>query len=150
MYQISLVRASHRYREVTGSNHVEVLNFSGFHIRNFINCVHNCEDHSLLESSPNWESNLRQFLTSLAVFIRCLLGEKPECWVEPSNLDCLARNDLKGEQQISACGLPFPVNERRLNKTLFSTFTSLAFKIQRGKLGKEEGWGWGGWGGDEI
>ena len=25
-----LVRASHRYREVTGSNHVEVLNFSGF------------------------------------------------------------------------------------------------------------------------
>ena len=34
-----LVRASHRYREVTGSNPVEVLNF-------FIKCVHNCEDHS--------------------------------------------------------------------------------------------------------
>ena len=61
MYQISLVRASHWYREVTGSNHVEVLNFSGFHIRNFMKCVHNCEDHSLLESFPNWESNLRQF-----------------------------------------------------------------------------------------
>ena len=60
MYQILLVRASHRYREVTGSNHVEVL-ISGFHIRNFMSCVHNCEDHSLLESSPNWESNLRQF-----------------------------------------------------------------------------------------
>ena len=26
-----LVRASHRYREVTGSNPVEVLTFSGFH-----------------------------------------------------------------------------------------------------------------------
>ena len=28
---------------------VEVLNFSGFYIRNCINCVHNCEDHSLLD-----------------------------------------------------------------------------------------------------
>ena len=44
-----LVRASHRYREVTGSNPVEVLTFSGLYIRNCINCVHNCEDHSLLE-----------------------------------------------------------------------------------------------------
>ena len=26
-----LVKASHRYREVTGSNPVEVLNFSGFY-----------------------------------------------------------------------------------------------------------------------
>ena len=42
-----LVRASHRYREVTGSNPVEVLFFifSGF-LRNCINCVHNREDHS--------------------------------------------------------------------------------------------------------
>ena len=30
-----------------GSN--EVLNFSGFNIRNCINCVHNCEDHSFLD-----------------------------------------------------------------------------------------------------
>ena len=41
-----LVRASHRYREVTGSNPVEVLTFS---IRNCFNCVHNCDDHSLLK-----------------------------------------------------------------------------------------------------
>ena len=40
-----LVRASHLYREVTGSNLVEVLNFSGF-LCNCINCVHNAEDHS--------------------------------------------------------------------------------------------------------
>ena len=33
--------------EVTGSNPVEVMNFSGFYIRNYINCVQNCEDHSL-------------------------------------------------------------------------------------------------------
>ena len=40
-----LVRASQRYREVTGSNSVEVLIFvfSGF-LRNCINCVHNCEE----------------------------------------------------------------------------------------------------------
>ena len=38
-----------RYREVTGSNALETLNFSGFYIRNCINCVHNYEDHSLLD-----------------------------------------------------------------------------------------------------
>ena len=40
-----LVRASHRYRKVTGSNPVEVLNFSGFSTQ-LLNCVHNCEDNS--------------------------------------------------------------------------------------------------------
>ena len=40
-----LVRASHRYREVTGSNPVEVLNFQAS-LRNCKNCVQNCEDHS--------------------------------------------------------------------------------------------------------
>ena len=44
-----LVRASHRYCEVTGSNPVEVLNFSGFYIGSCMICVHNCEDHSLLD-----------------------------------------------------------------------------------------------------
>ena len=38
-----LVRASHRYREVTCS--VLIFLFSGF-LRNCINCVYNCEDHS--------------------------------------------------------------------------------------------------------
>ena len=36
--------ASHRYREVTGSNPVEVLNFFQASLRNCINCVH-CADH---------------------------------------------------------------------------------------------------------
>ena len=35
--------ASHRYREVTGPNPFEVPNFSGFYIRNCMNCVHNYE-----------------------------------------------------------------------------------------------------------
>ena len=40
-----LVRASHRHREVTGSNPVEVLNFFfQASLRNCINCVH-CNDH---------------------------------------------------------------------------------------------------------
>ena len=39
-----LVRASHRYREVTGSNPVEVLNFCQASLRNCINCFH-CDDH---------------------------------------------------------------------------------------------------------
>ena len=43
-----VVRASHRYREVTGLNPVEVLTFSGFY-RQLLNCVHNCNDHSLLD-----------------------------------------------------------------------------------------------------
>ena len=56
-----LVRASHWYCEVTGSNPVEVLTFPGFYIRNCLNCVHNCEDHNLLNNidehlSPNGRS----------------------------------------------------------------------------------------------
>ena len=46
-----LVRASHRYRKVTGSNLVEVLTFSEASIRNCLNCVHNCDDHGLLDYS---------------------------------------------------------------------------------------------------
>ena len=43
-----LVRALHWYREVTGSNPVEIFrSFFRFLLRNCINCVHNCEDHSL-------------------------------------------------------------------------------------------------------
>ena len=40
----SVGRASHRYREVTGSSPVEVLNFFQASLRNCINCVH-CDDH---------------------------------------------------------------------------------------------------------
>ena len=42
-------KTSAGFETVTGSKLVEVLNFSGFYIRNYINCVHNCEDHSLLD-----------------------------------------------------------------------------------------------------
>ena len=38
-----LVRALHRYGEVTGSNPLEVLTFSS------LKCVHNCEDYRLLD-----------------------------------------------------------------------------------------------------
>ena len=41
-----LVRASHWYREVTGSNPVEVLNFFSGFWGNCITCVHNSNDHS--------------------------------------------------------------------------------------------------------
>ena len=37
-------RALHRYREVTGSNPVEVLNFFQASLRNCINCFH-CDHH---------------------------------------------------------------------------------------------------------
>ena len=45
----SLGRASHRYREVTGSSPVEVLNFFQASLRSCKNCDHNCEDHSSFE-----------------------------------------------------------------------------------------------------
>ena len=45
-----MVRAWHRYGEVTGSNPLKIINISCFYIRNYINCVYNCEDHSLLEN----------------------------------------------------------------------------------------------------
>ena len=42
-----LFRASQWYREVTGSNPVEVLTFLGFYMQ--LLSVHNCNDHSLLD-----------------------------------------------------------------------------------------------------
>ena len=68
----SVGRASHRYREVTGSYPVEVLNFFfQASLRNCINCVH-CDDHFFIFISfsqflydlfhisltHNWHSNL--------------------------------------------------------------------------------------------
>ena len=41
-------RASHRCCNVTGSNPVEVLSFQAS-IHNCLNCVHNYDDHSLLD-----------------------------------------------------------------------------------------------------
>ena len=43
-FHSSVGRALHRYREVTCSNSVEVLNFFQASLRNRINCVH-CDDH---------------------------------------------------------------------------------------------------------
>ena len=48
----SVGRASHRYREVTGSNTVEVLNFFEASLRNCINRVH-CEDHFFIFKNNN-------------------------------------------------------------------------------------------------
>ena len=45
-----LLRASHRYREGTGSNHVEAAWLFQASIRSCLNCVHNCDDHSLLDN----------------------------------------------------------------------------------------------------
>ena len=42
----SVGRASHRYREVTGSSSIEVLNFFQASLHNCKNCDHNGEDHS--------------------------------------------------------------------------------------------------------
>ena len=53
-----LVRASHRYREVTGSSPVQVLNFFQASLRNCKNCDHNCEDHSSLISYPQFTYDL--------------------------------------------------------------------------------------------
>ena len=43
-----LVRASHRYSEVTGSNPVKSWLFQAS-VRNCLNCVQNCDDHGLLD-----------------------------------------------------------------------------------------------------
>ena len=47
-----LVRASHRYREVTGSNPVEILTFSGFCSQLLKLRSINCDDHGLLDFEP--------------------------------------------------------------------------------------------------
>ena len=50
-FTTQLVSESHWYREVTGSNPVEVLNFCQASLRNCINCVHNYEDQSSIHCS---------------------------------------------------------------------------------------------------
>ena len=52
----SVARASHRYREVTGSNPVEVLNLFQASLRNCINCVH-CVNHFFI-SFPQFTYDL--------------------------------------------------------------------------------------------
>ena len=48
---------NNKYKTMTsrsrGSNPIEVLTFSGFYICNCINCVHKCEDHTLLNNNNN-------------------------------------------------------------------------------------------------
>ena len=61
------IRASHRYCEVTGSNPVEVLNFSGFYIHN---CIHNCKDHTVAHFISHPQFNLWNisYITSQSKF----------------------------------------------------------------------------------
>ena len=67
-----LVRASHRYREVTGSNPVEVLNFFQASLRNCINCVHNCEDQpsfDFISAVHIWFISYTSFKLFFIVFV---------------------------------------------------------------------------------
>ena len=47
-----LIKASHRYREGTGSNPLKSWNFFSAFLRNCVDCVHNCEDHSSFDFFP--------------------------------------------------------------------------------------------------
>ena len=62
-----LVRASHRYREVTGSNPVKVLSFSGFYTQLLKLRSYNYDDHSLHEGTCWKSSNERRGGGSLRI-----------------------------------------------------------------------------------
>ena len=75
-----LVRASHRYRGVTGSNPVEILKFSGFYIRNCTNCVHNYENRSLLvytSAVQNMKYFIYDFTEELLLCVYLTVGKAP-------------------------------------------------------------------------
>ena len=69
--------------EVTGSKPVEVLNFSGFYIRNCINCVHSCEDHSLLDFTSAVQYMKYNFTSTCNVHSPSYFGVAADC-PEPS------------------------------------------------------------------
>ena len=75
----SVGRAPHRYREVTGSNPVEVLKFFQASLRNCINCVH-CDDHFFIFISfPQFIYDLFHIsLTLNASYFVCLSSC---CWL---------------------------------------------------------------------
>ena len=76
-----LVRVSHRYHEVMGSNPLEVLNFSGFYPRNCINCVHNCKNHRLFDfTSAVQYRNISYNL--------CITSQKKKVWLSLCMLVC--------------------------------------------------------------
>ena len=65
-FMAQLVRALHWYREITGSNHVEVLTFSGFHTQLFkLRSLH-CDDHSSLDfkSAVQYMKHFINYITS--------------------------------------------------------------------------------------
>ena len=63
----SVGRASHWYREVTGSNPVEVLNFFfKASLRNCINCLH-CDDHFFIFISFLQFINTSSFLSLFVI-----------------------------------------------------------------------------------
>ena len=56
-----LIKASHQYdREITDSNPVQVLTFSGFSAQ-LPYCVHKCNDHTLLDFNFR-SSNVKYFI----------------------------------------------------------------------------------------
>ena len=63
-----LVRASHRYHKVTGSNPIEVLNFFQASLCNCINCIHNCKDHLSLD----FISTVQIWFISYTSFLYCI------------------------------------------------------------------------------
>ena len=66
----SVGRASHRYREVTGSNSVEVLNFFQASLRNCINWVH-CDDYFLIFISlPQFIYDLFHISLTIIIIIK--------------------------------------------------------------------------------
>ena len=69
-FHSSVGRASHRYREVTGSNPVEVLIFFFFQasLLNCINCVH-CDDHFISMSFPQFIYDLFHISLTIRVLL---------------------------------------------------------------------------------
>ena len=74
----SVGRASHRYREVTGSSPVEVLNFFQASLRNCKNCDHNCEDHSSFDVCMNTCFFGIKFILSACTYILPVLEDVPK------------------------------------------------------------------------
>ena len=121
-FRTQLVRASQRYREVTGSDPVEVVNFLGFYTRNYINCVHNWEDHSFCEDYSSLD------FTSAVQFMKYLIYNFsfiPHGLIR--NHKCSAFNVSGFIAQLVRASQPFSevANSNLVEVFIFSGFSTL-------------------------
>ena len=123
----SVGRASHRYREVTGSNPVEVLNFFQASLRNCLNCVSLRRSYLHFISFPQFIYD--SFHISLTVSVIFKIHVCLHCAMSwPVSNFCLVRREWVG---LVCCHFPSNPLPDSGSQALKAVFVTRGLQIQR-------------------